>query len=307
MTGQWVTPALALVLVAAYGLTFSHWTRHLPPATAVRLLTGTSTVTAVSEVLLLMMIALPLAGRSDGLADYAHWSDAAFARGSSPGRALGGVAAVGVTIVLGRLIKEARLQRRQAASARLFRQRLGTTAGGVVVVASDAREAMAVNGDVIVITAGLLRSLTPAERRAVLAHERAHIAHRHHRYVRAARLIAAVNPLLFRVPSTVEYLIERWADEAAVGVTSRAVVATALERAAAHALPSRGGRGLGVPVSLSAATVAVGLRIRALYEQPAPQPSRLLPPLLLVTAVVIATMVVTERTVDLFQVAVHHS
>lgn len=307
MTGQWVTPALALVLVAAFGLTFSHWTRHLPPATAVRLVTATSAVTAVAEVLLLTMIALPLAGRSDGLADYAHWSDAAFARGSSPGRALGGVAAVGVTIVLGRLVTEARRQRRQAAAARLFRHRLGTTAGGVVVTASDAREAMAVNGDVIVVTAGLLRSLTPAEGRAVLAHERAHIAHRHHRYVRAARLIAAVNPLLFRVPSTVEYLIERWADEDAVSVTSRDVVAAALKRAAAHDHGAPRGGGLTVPVSLAAATVAVGLRIRALYEQPSSQPSRLLPPLLLVTAVVVATMAVTERTVDLFQIAGHHS
>jgi Zn-dependent protease with chaperone function len=308
MTGQWVAPALALVLVAAFGLTFPHWTRHLPPAAAVRLLTGTSVVTAVAEVLLLTMIALPLVGRSDGLADYAHWSDAVFARGSSPGRAFGGVAALGVTIVLGRLIRESRAQRRAAATARSFRQRLGTTAGGVIVVASDAREAMAVNGDVIVVTAGLLRCLTSAERRAVLAHERAHVSHRHHRYVRAARLIAAVNPLLFRVPSTAEYLIERWADEDAVGVTSRAVVASALTQAAAHDPPGghRGG-GLPVPVALSAATVAVGLRLRALHEQPSPQPSRLIPPLLLVTAVVIATMVVTERTVDLFQIAVHHS
>jgi Zn-dependent protease with chaperone function len=307
MTGQWVTPALALVLVAAFGLTFPHWTRHLPPVKAVRLLTGTSAVTAVAEVLLLTMIALPLVGRSDGLADYAHWSDAVFARGSSPGRALGGVAAVGVTIALGRLIRESRAQRRAAATGRSFRQRLGTTAGGVIVVASDAREAMAVNGDVIVVTAGLLRCLTPAERRAVLAHERAHLAHRHHRYVRAARLIAAVNPLLFRVPSTVEYLIERWADEDAAGVTSRAVVASALKQAAAHDPPAHRSGGLPVPVALSAATVAVGLRIRALHEQPSPQPSRLLAPLLLVTAVVIATMAVTERTVDLFQIAVHHS
>jgi hypothetical protein len=101
-------------------------------------------------------------------------------------------------------------------------------------------------------------------------------------------------------------LTERWADEDAVGATSRAVMASALKQAAPHDPRAHRGCGPHVPVVLSAATVAVGLRIRALYEQPAPQPSRLLPPLLLVTAVVIATMAVTERTVDLFQIAVHH-
>lgn len=305
--GQWVAPAFALVLIAAFGLTVPRWTRCLPPSTALRLLTGSAVVTAAAQLLLLTMIALPLIGRSDGLADDAHWSEAAFARGSSPGRVLGGAAAVAITVVLARMFRELRAQLRASAAARSFVRRLGTSAGGVVVAASDVPEAMAVNGDVIVVTAGLLRRLDPAERRAVLAHERAHITHRHDRYLRAARLITAVNPLLFRVTSTVEYLIERWADEDAVRVTSRTVVASALRRAAGRQAHIHRRDNPPAPIVLAAATVALESRIRALHvEQPAPQPSRILAPLLLVASVVLTSLAVTERTLDLFQLAVHH-
>jgi Zn-dependent protease with chaperone function len=84
----------------------------------------------------------------------------------------------------------------------------------------------------IVVSAGLLRMLDPAERRVLLAHETAHLDHRHHRYRVVAGLIATVNPLLITLPGAVHHLTERWADEEAAAVADRDVAARALARTA---------------------------------------------------------------------------
>jgi len=95
----------------------------------------------------------------------------------------------------------------------------------------------------IVVTAGMLDALDDAGRAALLAHERAHLAGFHHLYTSAARLAAAVNPLLRPAAQAVEYTVERWADEeAAQAVGERRLVAHAIGRAALAATPrqSRG-------------------------------------------------------------------
>jgi beta-lactamase regulating signal transducer with metallopeptidase domain len=85
----------------------------------------------------------------------------------------------------------------------------------------------------IVVSAGMLRILDAAERRVLLAHETAHLRHRHHRHRALAGLIAAANPLLATLPGAVHLLTERWADEeAAAAVADRDVAARALARAA---------------------------------------------------------------------------
>jgi Zn-dependent protease with chaperone function len=81
-------------------------------------------------------------------------------------------------------------------------------------------------------SAGLLRMLDPAERRVLLAHETAHLAHRHHRHRVLAGLIATVNPLLVTLSGAVHHLTERWADEEAAAVADRDVAARALARTA---------------------------------------------------------------------------
>jgi beta-lactamase regulating signal transducer with metallopeptidase domain len=79
----------------------------------------------------------------------------------------------------------------------------------------------------------MLRSLTADERRVLLAHERAHLRHRHHLYRAAAAVSAALNPMLAALPRTVEYATERWADErAAEGVGDRRLAARAIIQAA---------------------------------------------------------------------------
>jgi Zn-dependent protease with chaperone function len=111
----------------------------------------------------------------------------------------------------------------------------GPAADGVVVADWSEPLAIAVPGrpGEVLLTTGMIRVLGAAERRAVVAHERAHLAHRHHLAVQLAGAAAAVNPLLRPVRDTVGYLVERWADEEAARVVGdRDLVARAVARAA---------------------------------------------------------------------------
>ncbi|MFJ8595759.1 M56 family metallopeptidase [Streptomyces sp. NPDC093598] len=90
----------------------------------------------------------------------------------------------------------------------------------------------------VVVTTALLDRLRPAERRALFAHERAHLAARHDRYLLAVQLAARANPFLRPLRTAVAYTAERWADEEAARVIgSRRTVARAIGTAA---LVSRG-------------------------------------------------------------------
>ncbi|MFI5683236.1 M56 family peptidase [Streptomyces sp. NPDC051636] len=111
----------------------------------------------------------------------------------------------------------------------------------------------------------LLGALGPAERRVLLAHERAHPAHRHGSLVTASTLAAAANPLLVPVRSTVTFLVERWADEqAATAVGDRDTAARALARAALTAGSARTG------CALTFTDRAVTRRTAALQTGPPP-------------------------------------
>jgi Zn-dependent protease with chaperone function len=111
---------------------------------------------------------------------------------------------------------------------------------GLVVADWDAPHAVAVPGKPghILITTGLLRILDGQERRVVLAHEHAHLRHRHHRLTTLAAAAAAVNPLLVPLRDTVAHYAERWADEEAAGqVGDRGLVARCVAKAASATRP----------------------------------------------------------------------
>ncbi|MER6300989.1 M56 family metallopeptidase [Kitasatospora sp. NPDC001539] len=85
----------------------------------------------------------------------------------------------------------------------------------------------------IVVTSGMLRALDGPERAALLAHERAHLAARHHVFLALAEHAAAVHPALRPLRAPLGYHLERWADEvAAARVGDRTVTARAVGRAA---------------------------------------------------------------------------
>ncbi|MER6047653.1 M56 family metallopeptidase [Streptomyces sp. BHT-5-2] len=91
----------------------------------------------------------------------------------------------------------------------------------------------------IAVSRGMLRSLDDDERRALFAHERAHLQGGHHRYLLAVRLAGCVNPLLLPLRSAVAFSAERWADEEAAGaVGDRRLTARAVGKAALISRPA---------------------------------------------------------------------
>ncbi|MFJ9120341.1 M56 family metallopeptidase [Streptomyces sp. NPDC102394] len=85
----------------------------------------------------------------------------------------------------------------------------------------------------IVVSTAMLDVLDEADREALLAHERAHLACHHYAFVAAVHLAVAVNPLLRPAATAVAYTVERWADErAAAACGNRRQVARAVGKAA---------------------------------------------------------------------------
>ncbi|HEV3359741.1 MAG TPA: M56 family metallopeptidase [Pseudonocardiaceae bacterium] len=117
----------------------------------------------------------------------------------------------------------------------------------------------------IVVSTGILAGLDPTERRALLAHERAHLDRSHHLFVAVVDVFAAANPLLHPLRKLVRYTTERWADElAAHEVGSRSTVAKAVGKAALATKDARPH----APLALAAAAGEVPRRVAALLTAP---------------------------------------
>jgi Zn-dependent protease with chaperone function len=151
-------------------------------------------------------------------------------------------------------------------------QQRGLVSGGeaFLVLPIDQPTAFAVPGDpgCVVVSSGMLRALDPDERRVLLAHERAHLHHRHHRYLRVAGISAALVPALKPLSARVRFAAERWADEEAVvavgdrRLVARAICQAALAQDAYPAMPLAMA-GLGVPARVDALLSEVSACSRA--------------------------------------------
>jgi hypothetical protein len=190
--------------------------------------------------------------------------------------------------------------RRSRAAERRLRALLGRVGTGeLVVVRSPAAMAFALPArrgrpGRILVSDAMLRTLDSAERRVLLAHERAHLRHRHDRYRRLVGLAASLNPLLRPTVDALAFLLERWADEdAARSVGSRHLTARALARAAVADCPPRSG--LWQP---SFAANKVSYRVHALLA-PAPARSAPLVMLLLAALGIIGVATAVAATHDL--------
>lgn len=146
------------------------------------------------------------------------------------------------------------------------------TAGDLCVIESPHPDAYALPGRPhrIVVTTAMLRSLGPDEREALFAHERAHNAGGHHRFLVAAELAAHCHPGLRPVRAAIALAAERAADEAAaVVVGDRRLIARAIARAALATRESRSAR----PDFAPAATAGpVPRRVAALLAAPPSHP-----------------------------------
>jgi len=170
----------------------------------------------------------------------------------------------------GRHVQRARQgTRAHAEAARVTGQRLpgitGIPAGPAVVLDSPQRIAYCVPGRpaAIVLSTGALAILDPSQLMAVLAHERAHLAGRHHLLIAATRGLAATFPavpLFTRGPAEVARLAEMCADDVAARSSGRNTLLTALLAM---------GTGIAVPAAaLAASTCAVQARVERLLEPP---------------------------------------
>ncbi|MCW8095670.1 M56 family metallopeptidase [Streptomyces tauricus] len=226
--------------------------QRLYPRTATRLLTGLAVVMAVCSTVCLGLLMVVGTAQLPGNPLPDGWSDPEV-REAVPYDEIAGKLAIpallAVLLVCGRTLwRHGRVRRR----AHLALADLPGTE--VAVLPDEVPYAYALPGgrrDRVVVTTALLACLEPAERRALFAHERAHLAARHHRFLLAARLAARANPFLRPLCTAVSYTAERWADEeAARTVGSRRAVARAIGKAA---LVSRG-----TPVSTLAGLAAPG-------------------------------------------------
>lgn len=207
------------------------------------------------------------------------------------------LAAVVILAALATLWRYGRRTRRAMASTRLH-ARAALLAGhelagtGAVVLDDPRPVAYCVAGRpaAIVVTSGALAVLDAAALTAVLAHERAHLAGRHHLLATVTRGLAAALPcvpLFTRGAEEVARLAELAADDTAARSVGRpALVAALLAIATGAAVP-------GAPASprgaLAAAALAVPARVERLLDPPGRRTAAMAGLLLaLVSAILIA-------------------
>ncbi|CRK55249.1 Peptidase M48, Ste24p precursor [Alloactinosynnema sp. L-07] len=180
---------------------------------------------------------------------------------------LGGAAVLAVR--LGRSLVRARSRTHDhARMARVVGRRI--PGSDAVVLDAPERLAYCVAGrpDTIVVTSGALDALDDHHLDAVLAHERAHLAGRHHLLLAATRGLAAVLPRvgLFATGATeIARLVEMCADdEAARDHGSRTVLGALLALSGAASLPTGalGATGVGVLARAERLAEPAGLRRR---------------------------------------------
>jgi Zn-dependent protease with chaperone function len=275
-----------LVVSLLLGVAAPALARRLPPATATRLLTACGAAAALATATALGLLALPLVAQLPPVAAVGHWSPGRLAAQSpvpwavaaAAVAAVAGCAANGLRVGLARL--------RAVGELRAVGRELGP-AGSRLLVVDDDVDAVAVPaaGGRIVVSRAQLAGLRADERRALLLHEDAHLAHRHHLYRLVADLAGAVDPLQHRVRGAVVHATERWADEAAAaGVGDRAAVARLLARSGLAAAQRPAGRPAWPALGMGRAGSPVVPRVRALLA-PAP---RQRPGLLVATVAVAA-------------------
>ena len=191
-------------------------------------------------------------------------------------------AAVAVAVVI---------RARARALAESYRRAASMAPGGrVVVVPGHSIEAYALPGSPgrIVVSGRLLDALDDRGRAALLAHEHAHLAGRHHLFTTVAHLAAAANPLLLPVARAVDYTVERWADERAAAITGdRRLVASTIGQVALLATASpaaarlgtrrlaiTGARGRSVSLAWAGPVPAAGRRAARAAPAPPADPAR---------------------------------
>jgi Zn-dependent protease with chaperone function len=167
-----------------------------------------------------------------------------------------GIVTAGQVLTAGMLLRGAwtgtRFVRRRRAERRRHRLLVRWAGADVpelraVVLEQPGAAAFAVGGQqsTVVVTRGIVDLLSGDELSAVLAHEHAHLAARHHRWLTAAALVAQALPFVplpRDAPALVGRLLEMDADELAATRHEPRVIASALVAVATSAVARATGR-----------------------------------------------------------------
>ncbi|SCE94331.1 M56 family metallopeptidase [Micromonospora mirobrigensis] len=284
--------ALLVVLAsaAAYACCGPWLSRTLRPALAVRLLAPAGLLVTAALWFAAAVTAATWVGQDAEVAAAGAWSAQAL-RSQAP--LPWPVAAVTLTVLAVAVARAGVFLVRRGAAMRAAHRECGRLGepGALVVLDTDRPDAFTTPEATgrIVVTRGMLRALPADERRALLAHEGSHLAHRHAWWVTVIDLVAATNPTLGTTARSLRNAVERWADEdAAARLGDRRVVARALARAALARHRHDAG-------PLPAATGGdVPDRVRALLDPPATRRG----PALAVLAVVLTLVTLGSATVQ---------
>ena len=227
--------------------------RRLEPGVATVALTGLATLSASAVVASVALVALAFLSSIPGVDRVLGWCEDLY---PSHANVPPWQSAAAVPVLTAMVASAARTRRRFDDVLRSPHR----PPGPLDVVRDERALAFAVPGRPghVVVSTGMLRALDADERRALLAHERAHLERRHDRYLRTTMIAASAVPLLRPLLRDVRVATERWADEdAAAAVGDRRLVARAIARAALATSAGPAG-------SLQAATMAVEARLHAL-------------------------------------------
>jgi Zn-dependent protease with chaperone function len=301
-----LAPLVVSIILAVVGTRLGSL---LPPATAVRLLTVTGLVTALSTGFVLAVAGFEALAQLPLIASLGTWSARVVSAQEPVPLVLGAGCALVCLALMGAATHRVVSAGHDLVVAEATCRRLGRGTDGLVVLDDDVPDAYALPGlsGRVVVSTGMLRALPAVERRVLLAHEAAHLRQRHHLYIQVAELSAAANPMLRPLANAVRAAAERWADEtAALAVGDRLVVARAVARASlaaecAGAGPVAGAR---TRVALAMADAIALLRTRAMLA-PAPEPRRGLAVavLALTIAAAVGAIDTGAHTEHLFEVA----
>jgi Zn-dependent protease with chaperone function len=230
---------------------------RLPPQAATWLLTAAAVALAALSTAVLGLLAFTAILRIPLVADLLDMSEKVI-RNHDPASLIA-VAACALLAAATAAACRAAWRRARALVVAARQARCLPGSSQVVVVPDGAADAYAVPGwpGRIVVTAGMLDALDPAERRVLLEHEGAHTAGHHYLFTALTYFAAAANPLLRPVAAAVTYTVERWADErAARACGDRRLAARAIGKAA---LASAEGVTAGARAMRPAGVAAVGI------------------------------------------------
>ena len=254
MTPSLIVP-LALALAASYVVMSLH--AALPPRLTAWLLVLVGSATAISGAWLLVTLSVAFLGQQSGLDRWIGWCDVIVSSHDVVAIPFGVAALAGVAVMAAMGTRTARRYRRawQPSSGDSIEV---VDDPGIIAHAIPPRRGCK---GTVVLSTGLIAALAPDELQAVVAHERSHLAHRHHRFLAAIDVASAMVPLVRPLRAHIRLATERWADEdAATRVRSRRVVATAVARAALATMPA--------PYRLAMSGSSTMARVTALLEPP---------------------------------------